>query len=182
MSVGFNDLLNELQLLDINALGHLVDLLLGDGFPSTDNPVLRESLEGLCQVLHNGQDWCVGDLIHIPLLDLRGLNDFLDNVQLWDLNCLFRDMRLWSMLDLHNKAINRPVFSLQLWSLCGLLNSLVNGDLSLRHDRGQCHGQTDRMDRNQIFPGGLGGFSIGDTGTLGGLARCITCCLSARYR
>ena len=47
-------------------------------------------------------------------LDLRGLNDFLDNIQLWDLNCLFRDIRLWTMLDLHNKAINHPVYTLQL--------------------------------------------------------------------
>ena len=72
------------------------------------NPVLRENLGGLCQFLHNRQNWCVNDLLHILLLDsilgaMARLNDFLDNIQLWDLNCLFRDMRLWNMLDLHNR-------------------------------------------------------------------------------
>ena len=88
------------------------------------------------------------DLLFIPLLDLWGFNGFLDNIQLWDLNCLFRDMRLWNMLDLHNRAITHAVYTLQLWSLHGLLNSLVNGDLSLRHDRGKCHGH-DGQDGSQ---------------------------------
>ena len=85
------------------------------------NPVLRESLGGLCQFLHNGQNWCVNDLLHIPLLDsilgasarldLWVLNDFLENIQLWDLNCLFRDLFPWN---LHNRVINHLVNTLQL--------------------------------------------------------------------
>ena len=55
-----------------------------------------------------------------------GVHDFLSGLQLWDLNCLLRD--------LHNKIIDRLINTLHLWSLSGLLNSRDHGDLSLHTD------------------------------------------------
>ena len=53
-------------------------------------------------------------------------HDFLDNIQLWDLNCLCRVMRLRDLHDLHNKDINHVAKRVQLWNLYGLLNNLSN--------------------------------------------------------
>ena len=66
----------------------------------------------------------------------------------------------------HNRAITHLVNTLQLWSLHGLLNSLGNVILSLRHDRGQC----------QIVLGDLGGFRTSDTCIFAGFAPCLACC------
>ena len=112
--------------------------------------VLRESLGGLCQFLHNWQNWCVNDLLHIPLLDsILAPGSQRSSRKRPTVGSKLSFPRPVPV-DLHNRVINHLVKTLQLWSLYGLLNSLVHGDLSLRHDRdiiegGQCHGQTDRM-------------------------------------
>ena len=56
---------------------------------------------------------------------------FLNDLQLWDPNCLLHDLHPWN---LHNWVINRLVNTLQLWNLHCLLNSQDHGDLSLHTD------------------------------------------------
>ena len=109
-------------------------------------------------------------------LGLWGLSGFLDNIQLWDLNCLFRDMCLRNVLDPPQQGINHPVCTLQLWNLNGLLNSPVNGDLSLRRDRDNAISKRTGWIATRFFLCDLSGFRISGTGTLGGPALSITCC------
>ena len=83
------------------------------------------------------------------------------------LNRLSHDVYLWNLYD---KVLNHLVNTLLMWSLYGLLNGLVHGDLSLRH------GQTDGIGHDQVFLCDLSGFRISNTSILGGLTLCIICC------
>ena len=54
----------------------------------------------------------------------------LNGLQLWDLDCLLPDCTR-NLLDLHNGDVEHLIND---WNLSGLLNSLDQGKLPLRHD------------------------------------------------
>ena len=61
-------------------------------------------------------------------------NDFLNKLQLWDLNNL-QDQHLRNLHDPHTKDKDHLVSGLQLRNLHGQLDSRHHGDLLLQHDR-----------------------------------------------
>ena len=94
--------------------------------------VWRENLGDLYQFLHMSRlSQTLRSSSALNRLGLWGFGNFLNALQLWDFGCLLQDLHLWN---LHDKIINHLVNDLQLCSLYGLLNSLVNGDLSLRQN------------------------------------------------
>ena len=129
-------------------------------------------------------------------LGLWNLSGFLNCLQLWDLDCFFHNLHPWN---LHNKVTNLLVHTLQRFC------TLDHGNLFLSHDKNiieviftdvhttcnfvwilkdlilenrgtQCHGQTDKMDHNQVFLCDLGGFRTSDTDMFAGRAFCLACC------